>query len=342
MKRVTIKDVAKVAGVSAAAVSYALNGKEDKVSADTLAKIKAAIVELNYIPDYSARSLVNNKSYMIGVVIPQTEAHSQLILENPFYSEVVSGIESELRKQNYHFILSGVDKGKSYLDISMQRNLDGAIIMGIYHENFYEELKKVNIPIVLIDSYINDTTFRKIGIDDVAGGKLATDHLIACGHTNIALVTGTIKKDGVVEKRFLGYKSALQEAGIFYNSDYVFEDSVSYEYGVTAGRIIAEKHPEITGVFATADMVAFGVISGLAECGKKVPDDVSVIGFDDIQMARMFIPQLTTVRQDIKAKGVKAARCLLEAIDGVEGDEPEKLLLPHELIERQTVKTIAR
>lgn len=340
MRRVTIKDVAKAAGVSTAAISYALNGKEDKVSAETLEKIKAAIAALNYIPDYSARSLVNNKSFLIGIVIPQTESHRQLILENPFYSEVVSGIESELRKHNYHFILSGVDKGRSYLDITMQRNLDGAIIMGIYHEKFYEELKQVNIPIVLIDSYINDTAFRKIGIDDTAGGKLATDYLIANGHTNIALVTGTIKKDGVVEKRFLGYKSALQEAGLFYDSDYVFEDSVSYEHGVAAGKTIAEKHPDITAVFATADMMAFGVISGLTAGGRNVPEDVSVVGFDDIPMARMFMPQLTTVRQDIKAKGITAARCLLDTIDGIAPNGPEKLMLPLELVERQTVKRL--
>jgi len=339
MKRATIKDVAKAAGVSTASVSYALNGKEDKVSADTLEKIKAAIAGLNYIPDYSARSLVNNKSYLIGVVIPQTEEFTQLILENPFYSEVVSGIESELRKRNYHFILSGVDKGKGYLDISLQRNLDGAIIMGIYQESFYDELKKVNIPIVLLDSYIHDSFFRKIGIDDEEGGYLATRYLIDKGHSNIGLVTGRIKKDGVVEKRFLGYKRALAEAGLFYNPDYVFEDSVSYEYGYASGQAIARKHPEISAVFASADMVAFGVIGGLAECGKQVPENVSVIGFDDIPMCRMFIPQLTTVRQDIKAKGIKAAQYLLDAIDGKKVEEQEMIQLPLAVMERQTVRS---
>jgi DNA-binding LacI/PurR family transcriptional regulator len=343
MKRITIKDLAKATGVSTAAISYALNGKESKVSPETLEKIKEAVVALNYIPDFSARSLVNNKSYLIGVVIPQTEEQNQLILENPFYSEIVSGIESELRQKNYHFILSGVDKGKGYLDISMQRNLDGAIIMGIYQESFYEELKKVNIPIVLIDSYINDSYFKKIGIDDELGGSLATKHLIESGHTNIALVTGKIKKDGVVEKRFLGYKSALEEARIFYNPDFVFEDSISYEHGVLAGKVIAQKHPEITGIFATADMIAFGIISGLTECGKRVPEDVSVIGFDDLPMSKMFIPQLTTIRQDIKAKGITAARSLIETIVGTaNNNENAKILLPLELVERQSVKRLTR
>jgi DNA-binding LacI/PurR family transcriptional regulator len=342
MKRQTIKDVAKVAGVSAAAVSYVLNGKEGKVSADTLEKIKDAINELNYIPNYSARSLVNNRSNLIGVVIPQTEDTTQLLLENPFYSEVISGIESELRKYGYHFILSGVNKGEGYLDTSMQRNLDGAIIMGIYFERFYEELKGTNIPVVLIDSYINDDSFRKIGINDEQGGFMATKYLIENGHTNIALVTGAIKKDGVVEKRFLGYKSAFKEANLFYNPDYVFEETVSYEYGVQAGRLIALNHPEITAVFATSDMMALGVITGLTESGKRVPDDVSVIGFDDIPISKIFIPQLTTIKQDITSKGIKAAQCLIAAMDGRDDDHTNEIILPLELVERQTVKKLSR
>ncbi len=341
MKRITIKDVAKAAGVSTAAISYALNGKESKLSIETLARIKAAAASLNYIPDFSARSLVNKRSYLIGVIIPETEGHNSMILENAFYSEIVSGIENELRKHNYHLIITGIDGGKGYSDLSMQRNLDGAIVMGIYNESLYEELKKVNIPLILIDSYINDTYFKNIGIDDEFGGSIATRYLIDQGHTNIALVTGRIKKDGVVEKRFLGYKNALENAGLLYNPDYLFEDSIRYEHGVQAGITIANKYPEITGIFATADMVAFGVISGLRKAGKSVPEDISVIGFDDIMMSSMFIPQLTTIRQDIKAKGIKAAQYLLQTIEGSISNHLEKITLPLELVERQSVRRIS-
>jgi len=340
MKRQTIKDVAKEAGVSTAAISYVLNGKEWKVSPTTLVKIKDAIIHLNYIPNFSARSLVNKRSKLIGVVIPQTEEHSQLLLDNPFYSEIVSGIESELRHRGYHLILSGVNKGEGYLDTTLQRDLDGAIITGIYYEPFYEELKKIKIPIVLIDSYIRGGNFKNIGINDELGGFMATKHLIEQGHSKIALVTGTIKKDGVVEKRFLGYKSAFEESGMLYNPDYVFEDSVSYEYGVKAGRLIAQQYPEITAVFATSDMIALGVITGLQELGKHVPDDVSLVGFDDIPISRIFIPQLTTVRQDIKLKGIKAVQYLLQAIEEDATDDMEKMILPLELIQRQSVRRI--
>lgn len=340
MKRITIKDVAEKAGVSTAAVSYVLNGKEGKVSEDTLAKIMKAISELNYIPDYSARSLAGNRSNLIGVVIPQTEDQKQLLLENPFYSDLICGIESELRQHDYHIILSGVEKNKGYLDLSMQRNLDGAVIMGIFQESFYDELKKVKMPIVLIDSYINDDYFKKIRIDDELGGYMAAQYLIDCGHTNIALVTGTIRKDGVVEKRYLGYKRALQEANLFYNHDFVFEGSVSYEYGLEAGRQIAEQEQDITAVFATSDMMAFGVINGLRERGLSVPDDISVIGFDDISLARIFIPKLTTVQQDVKLRGIEAAKYLMQVIEGKAEKDSSVTLLPIQIVERETVKKV--
>jgi DNA-binding LacI/PurR family transcriptional regulator len=340
MKRVTIRDVSERAGVSTAAVSYVLNGREGKVSPETIDKVRQAAKELNYIPDFSARSLASNKSKLIGVVIPQTEDQSQLLLQNPFYSELICGIEAKLRQSGYHMILSGVDKGQGYLDTSMQRNLDGAIIMGIYQERFYEELKQVSMPIVLIDSYIHDSHFTTIGIDDEEGGYMAARHLIENGHTGIALVTGMIRKDGVIEKRFLGYKKALKEAGLFYNADHVFEESVTYEYGEKAGRQIARAHPEITAVFATSDLMALGVIKGLNAGGKSVPQEVSVIGFDDISFSWMSTPPLTTINQNISQRGFMAAERLLSSIQNTAEPSDDPVLLPLELVIRETVRRI--
>lgn len=340
MSRVTIKDVAKKVGVSPTVVSYVINGRLDKASGETIEKINQAIKELNYIPNLSARSLVNNRSRLIGVIIPQTEDYKQRLHQNPFYSEIISGIEAKAREYGYHIILSCVDKGMSYLDTSVQRNLDGAIIMGIYEESFYEELKLARIPIVLIDSYIQDSFFYRIRIDDEYGGYIATKYLINCGHKNIALVTGNIKKDGVNEKRFLGYKKALKEARIPFNRDYVFEKSVAYEYGYEIGEYIANSLPDITAAFATSDLMAFGVVKGVLEAGKKVPDDISVIGFDDISISKIFNPSLTTVRQDITAKGENAAEVLIKAIEDNRGYEVKEILHPLAIVERKTVKKI--
>lgn len=340
MKKTTIKDIAKQVGVSVTTVSNVINGKQSKVSEETINKIHKSIKELNYIPNLSARSLVNNKSKLIGVIIPQTEDYKQLLLENPFYSEMVSGIESKTREHGYYIILSGVDKDKSVLDVFVRWNLDGAIIMGIYQEEFYEGLKQVRIPITLVDSYINDKYFHKVGIDDEYGGYLATKYLIECGHRNIALVTGSIKKDGVTEKRFLGYKRALQEADIFYNPEYVFEQSVSYEHGIEAGKNIAGEHKDITAVFATADLIAAGVISGLKEYGKDVPQDISVMGFDDVSISRMIVPSLTTIKQNIRYKGAVAAEQVINAIEKNGDNLSKEVLLPLEVVERQSVRKI--
>ncbi len=341
IKRTTIKDIAKAVGVTPAVVSYVLNGKEYKLSDATVSKVKNAIRELNYIPNLTARSLVKNNSHLIGVIIPQTEDSSQMLLTNPFYSEIVSGVESKLRECGYHLLLSGVEKGNSYLDTSVQRNLDGAIIMGIYQEQFYEELKQASIPIVLIDSYISDNYFFKVGIDDEYGGYIATKYLIDQGHREIALVTGSIKHDGVNEKRFLGYKRALNEASIFYNPDYVFDGSVSYEQGCAAGRTIAaHRHGKITAVFASADMIALGLVNSLRDNNIEVPDDISVIGFDNISILKYSLLPLTTVGQDITAKGVAAAEALVNMIEGKGKYEPMEKVLPLNIIERKSVKRL--
>ncbi len=141
-KKVTIKDIAALTGVSVTTVSNVINGNSHKTSEETISKIKKVIEEQGYIPNYSARSLVMKQSKLIGVIIPQTEAENQVILENPFYSELVSGIEAKLREKGYYMMLTGVDNDKSYLDVFINWNLDGAIILGIYKEKIYEQLKK--------------------------------------------------------------------------------------------------------------------------------------------------------------------------------------------------------
>lgn len=340
-KKITIREVAEHAGVSIAAVSYVLNGKEHKVSEDTIALIHESIKTLNYIPSMSARGLAKNTSQLIAVIIPQTEEHKQLVFENPFYSEMISNIEATVRSHGYHVLLAGVEKGQSYLDISVSRNLDGAILIGIYPEELYEECKQANIPIVLVDSYTHDHFFTNVGTDDELGGYLATKHLIDNGHTEIAIVTGSIKRDGVVEKRYLGYRRALEEANIPFKKDYVYGESVSFEHGHNAGCLIAQDYPDVTAIFATADVMAFGLIRGIMENGLSVPDDISIIGFDDISWAHMFFPPLTTVRQNIADKGRLAAQLLLDQIKGSNQAASNHMLVELEVISRNTVAKLS-
>lgn len=342
MKKITIKDVAKEAGVSIAAVSYVLNGKFNKVSEDTINAVNEAVKQLNYVPDYSARSLVKNKSMLIGVIIPQTEDNNEIAIANPFYSDVLGGIEAKARENGYHIILSRVEKGRGCFDMSMQRNLDGAIILGAYEEDYFNELDNIKMPVVFLDSYVNNENFYMIGIDDLYGGYIATKHLIAKGHEHIAIIAGAVKKQGVMEKRLLGYKKALDEAGIPFRQEYVYSNAVSYDYGVEAGEKIVESKKPITAVFAAADIIAFGAINGMQAHGKQVPKDYSIIGFDDLSITKMFTPPLTTVKQDIAQKGMVAAELLIDILEGGNTKGIKEMMLSLNIVERDTVCELKR
>lgn len=335
-KRVTIKDVAREAGVSIATISYVINNKEN-LSKETIDKVNNAIKKMNYVPDLSARSLVSKKSNLIGVVIPQTESKKELMFNNPFYSEFLSGVEYAARLNGYDILISGVEANESYLEMAEKRSLDGIIIVGMYSEEFYNDLKKTRIPIVLVDSYCEDHYFHNVQINDRYGGYIATRHLIEKGHKNIALVAGVIKKGGVVEKRYLGYMDALQEFNVPFKKNNVFEGIVDYEYGINiADKLVSNKN---TAVFAMADILAIGIFKRLKVIGIRIPEDISIIGFDDIYITKFIEPGLTTVKQDIYGKGKSAVQLLMDSINKkLKGKQ--QIILPIEVIERESVKQL--
>lgn len=334
-KRVTIKDVAREAGVSIATISYVVNKKEG-VREETAEKVSTAIKKLNYIPDLSARSLVSNRSNLIGVVIPQTEDDKELMLKNPFYSEFLSAVEYNLRKNNFQLIISGTNIDKGYLDMVVERNMDGIIVVGMYPDEFFEDLKKANIPTVLVDSYCKDHYFHSVQINDRYGAYIATKYLIENGHENIGIVTGKIKTGGVASERYLGYKDALKEFDIPIIEKNVFEGNVDFEFGIQVAKQIS-KNKELTAVFAIADILALGLIKGLKSVGINIPEDISVIGFDDIYISKIFDLGLTTVKQDIYKKGQKAAEIVMKSIFE-KSKTKQEIVLPVEIVIRETVK----
>lgn len=336
MARATAKDVAQLAGVSTAAVSYALSGKRT-ISEETKRRIQAAIAELDYVPDLNARSLSMRDSKLIGVVVPQTEPGDRLMFQNSFYSEVLGSIEYYARQNGYHILISATDANESYLTLAMERNLDGIIVIGMYPDEFYQEMKKTKIPIVLIDSYCNDHYYHNIRIDDAYGSYLATNHLLENGHRDIAFFAGQLKENGVMKKRLLGYQQALQEFAVPFRNEYVFEGQIDYESGVTlASQLLASQLP-VTGIVAAADILAIGVMKGLYEAGKRVPEDFSVVGFDDAEISRYLTPGLTTIHQQISLKGQKAVELLLKHIEDPHLPKQEEIL-PLQLVARDSVK----
>lgn len=334
MARPTIKDIAQAANVSPMTVSNVLNGRRAKASDETVARILAMVKDLGYRPNMSARSLVSSASRMIGVIVPFTENNHELLLDNPFYAEVISGIESALRARGYYMMLAGV--GEDGIDLGTLSGwaMDGLIVVGVYREGLFEALKGLSLPTLLIDSYIEDDHFYRLGIDDEAAAHMATRHLIDRGHRGIAFVTGVIRNDGVVERRFAGYRRALSEAGIAFDAARVLSGSVSFEWGAeSASSLIGLA--DVTAAFCTADLVAAGLQAGLLKRGKRIPQDYAVMGFDNLSMSRMIYPALTTVDQGILAKG-RLAGNLITAILGKE-DVPRRTMTSVSIIARDSV-----
>ena len=339
-RRITINDVAQAAGVSNATVSYIINNKVGKTFPEsTKQKVLEAAKELVYIPNMAARSLSQNSSRLIGVVVPQTEPGSRLMFQNSFYSEILGSIEYHSRLNGYHIIISATDANEGYLKLAKERNLDGIIIIGMYPDAFYQQMKTSQIPIVLIDSYCNDHYFHNVRIDDAYGSYLATKHVIECGHRDISFFCGRIKENGVMKKRLAGYKNALGEAGLPFSTDYVFEGNIDYDSGIVSVNKLLDKKSPVTAIVAAADILAIGAMKGLYERGARIPDDISVMGFDDLEIAQYLTPGLSTIKQQISQKGETAIQLLMNHI----ADNcvtKQECVLPVKLIERGSVKKV--
>ncbi|HHT14975.1 MAG TPA: LacI family transcriptional regulator [Clostridiales bacterium] len=338
MQRVGIKDVAKEAGVSASTVSYVLNNTPtESISEDTRKRVMAAVKKLRYVPNLNARSLSSRRSNLIGVLIPQTEPGKEFMFSNPFYGELLSSIEYTARQQGYHLLLSGTQEDHCYLNIAQNRDVDGIIIVGTYPGENLNELKRMGVPIVLVDSYVMDKDFHTIGIEDKEGARMATRYLIGKGHRRIAFISGSIRENGVNMKRYQGYCDALQEAGLTVDESAFYSGTVDYEYGLTAAQQYLDRGRQQTAAFITADVLSMGFIKGLREQKVCVPDDISIVSFDDVYLANMTYPSLTTVHQDIGEKGRKAVELVLEAAKAKEHRYTE-CILPLRLVERDSVR----
>ncbi len=340
MRRVSIKDVAREAGVSTTTVSYVLNQKTgETISAETTERVWQAVRTLNYVPNLNARSLTSRRTNLIGVVIPQTEPGKEFMFANPFYGELLSAIEYTARRSGYHLLLSGPEPDQSYVGIARNRGVDGIIIVGSYPSQSLTELHQLSVPVVLVDTYVKDPVFHTIGIDDRLGGQLATRHLIEMGHRQIAFVSGSVSEQGVIQKRFMGYMDALNEAGLMLNERHLYLGTVSFTFAQSVAEEMQRRGNQETAAVATADILGMGLIKGLRRLGRRVPEDLSIVGFDDVDLACMSDPSLTTVHQDIAEKGKSAVQIILDAMDGREGKQER--ILPIRLVSRDSVMRIS-
>lgn len=335
---VTLKDIAKEANVSVTTVSNVIHGNHKRVAPETVEKIKAIIEKSNYVPNMTARSLVNKLSKIIGVINHVVPEKSGSFISDPFHSVIIEGIEEKLREKGYYLMIRTVYSEDELFSLLRNWNIDGLILTGLFQDEFFEKLMNANVPFVLVDSYIDNPKVLNIGLEDCNGGYMATKYLIDKGHRNIVFASPIIKQNGVVEERFKGYKLALKEAGIPFEKKNVYQQEITITEGIELGHKLAGR-TGVTAVFATADILAAGIISGLNEQGKRVPDDFSVIGFDDLYISSLTAPRLTTIHQDTQEKGKVAAESLIKVIEGNPIDS-KNIILPVTLVERHSVKAI--
>ncbi|MEJ5352565.1 MAG: LacI family DNA-binding transcriptional regulator [Melioribacteraceae bacterium] len=338
--QVTIKDVAKKAGVSIATVSLVLHNNK-RISNVTRNKVLKAIKELNYHPSRSAKGLVTKTTGNIGFVL--TEDH--FLRTEPFYTKIFLGTEFVTRGNDYYVLLATIKRDFEEHDplprFILEKNVDGIIIAGKVPSLFLSQLSKYKIPLVFVDFYPPQGNYNVVLIDNIKGGYLATKHLIELGHKNIAFVGGDITHPSITD-RLIGYKQALESSNIPINQNFIItdEDYPARSNGYNAARKLLTNHKNITAIFACNDAMALGIMQYCSENDIKIPDDISIVGFDDVESDISITPQLTTIRVPKTELGIEAMNLMVNLLKEKENLQTKKILVPVELIVRNSTKKI--
>ncbi len=346
MKRVTIKDIAREAKTSYVTVSHYLNKRDSKFSDETAQRIEAAIKKLGYIPNRVAQKLARKRSYTIGVVLPPlppSASSKNLLRANPFYMEFLSGVHARAWEYDYDVLTTSMSVPEAVFEWIVGYQLDGVVLFVSAMVRDLVDIAQrrgMRLDTVLVGLDHTDVPLQaRVLIDDEDGIRQAVAHLVSQGHTKIGFVTGEYSQSSVNAARFRGYQDALKAAGIPFDDRMVFVDEVSLEGGLRIGeKLLALKHPQSpTAVVCVADILAIGVIKAWVRGGKQVPRDLSVVGFDDLVVASLVEPELTTIRQDIVGRG---ETCVQVIEDFYQGKYHPETVLPVELVVRQSVAKI--
>lgn len=329
----TIKEVAKRAGVAQSTVSLVINEKRH-VSPATRQKVLKAVRELNYHPRRSARVLATRRTGNIGFILSDEHFYQA----EPFYTRIFLGTEFEARKHFYYVLLTTVgdefNPRKFVPRFLVEKNVDGVILTGKVSDSLIYYIRDSGIRLVLIDYYPKDSRFPAVLIDNLHGAYEAVNHLIALGHRRIGFIGGSTDHPSISD-RLKGYAQALEEAGLARHNSLVAADQPdsSAEGGYSAARRLLRPSLRSTAIFATNDSMAVGAIRAATEAGLNVPDDLAIVGFDDIEIASHADPPLTTMRVPKEEMGALAVRKIAEMIES--GHERSvKTLVSAELIVR--------
>lgn len=339
---ITIKEIAEKLGMSTTTVSNVIHKKTGEVSDATVAKVEEALKKYNYVPNISARNLAQNESKIIGVAMRIREDKYDNALSDPFTGELIGGIEKSLRYSGYYMMIYISDQIEDLVQHLALWNADGLLLLGILGEEWKQIKAHYKKPTVFIDSYFDHTINQlvNVGLQDQKGSYEITKYLISCGHRKIAYMADNCI--GVDKERFKGFHQALDEAGIKFNQeqDFMLHAPEKSKRKESLGRICERcRDYNYTAIFCVSDYYAVSLMNEMSDRGIRVPEDISVVGFDDNFYARSHRPALTTVHQDPEQKGELAVKQLIRMIKGEELEE-NRILLPTEIKVRDSVKCL--
>jgi DNA-binding LacI/PurR family transcriptional regulator len=335
-RRATARDVAELAGVSRTTVSFVLNEVSGmRISDETRQRVLDAAQQLRYHPDATARHMVTGRTDVIGFVLRQS---SDQVFADQFLPQVLNGLSHAATAQGYHVLIEAIppeDESDAYVRLIRERHVDGIVLSGPRFDD--EELLRFQAegwPLVLMGQLPN-TSLMFVDIDNIGGAATATQHLIALGHRRIATITNAKSTYTAAADRLAGYQQALKTAGIAYSDTLVEYGDFTHQSGQAAMTKLLQQTPRPTAVFVASDTVALGALQAIRASGLRVPDDIALVGFDDVPFAELVDPPLTTVRLPAYGLGWGAADLLIRAINRDDIQQPA-ILLESELIVRQS------
>ncbi len=339
----TIKDIAKICGVGVSTVSRAINNHPD-INPETKEKIMNTIKEYGYVPNNSARNLKRVDAKAIAVLVKG--------IANPFFANMIKIIEEECKRKRYSMELQHIEADEDEVDVAQkivkEKRLRGIIFLGGLFSHSEEKLKKLNVPFVFstagsIPENINKNQYSNLGVDDYKESMKMVDYLIGLGHRRIAIIVAEPYEESIGQLRLEGYIDALKKNGIQPDTALVFQTSdeishFSMENGYCTAKRLVESGVDFTALYAVSDVLAIGAIRALLESGRKVPDDVSVAGYDGIDVSGYISPSLTTIRQPVEAMAKDTVKLLFDIIAGKK--DHQHITYEAELLERESTKAI--
>ncbi len=337
VKYMTIKDIANAVGVTPTTVSNVINGNYHKVSQKTIDKVQKVIKESGYVPNKNARALANNSSKIIGVIFPKT---TEGFMQDPFHSQILTGIEKIVGAKKYDLMIKSIDNYEEIYELMRNWSVDGFIILSLIGYQLPQLEKFKNVPAVFIDTYYEELKYINIGSEDYQGEFKAANYLLEMGHESIGFISYHIDYPSVISMRLNGFKDALESKGLPFDCSENVLEIVGFDpIGKDCENKILDFVKDKTGICISADILAIEIMELLRSKGYRIPEDISIIGFDNVYLSRLVNPKLTTINQDIIAKGKIAAENLINMIEKNNKEKPN-IKIPTNLIIRDSVKKI--